>query len=212
MCAQFKVRTADASAVAQITQQLDIPAFMARVMVSRGIDSPEKARVFLHPNLERDWRNPYEIPGLAEVVDRLEIAVRNCKHILVFGDFDLDGISATTVMARGLQSLGARVTPFIPMRFDEGYGLSEASIERAKTYKPDVIVTVDCGIASKNEAVLLEKDGIELLITDHHEPADLVPENIPVADPKLDPSCESSVLAGVGVALKVIQALGARMG
>ena len=138
--------------------------------------------------------------------------MRSRKHVVVFGDFDLDGISATTVLTRGLRALGGFATPFIPRRFDEGYGLTAAAYERVKKLSPDFIVTVDCGIACKKEVAAILADGVGVAVSDHHEAADLVPEGIPVADPKMGPGCASSILAGVGVALKLVQALGARMG
>ena len=212
MPAKFNIRSADPAVVAALQQELGIPRFIAATMVARGIRTPEEARVFLSPSLERDWRDPYIIPGLAEAVDALEAAVRAGKHILVFGDFDLDGISSTAVMTRALRALGAaKVTPFIPLRFEEGYALTPPAMERAKKLAPDVIVTVDCGISCKHEVAQLTADGIEVIVTDHHEPSDLVPENVPVCDPKVG-DCPSAILAGVGVALKVIQALGARFG
>ena len=212
MPAQFNIRAAEAAKVARIQRELGLPRFVANTLVARGVDSPEEAHAFLQPSLERDWRNPYEIPGIAEVADALEAAIRARKHVVVFGDFDLDGISATTVLTRGLRALGGYATPFIPRRFDEGYGITQAAYERMKALSPDFVVTVDCGIACKHEVAEILKDGIEVAVTDHHEAADLVPEGIPVADPKLDERCKSAILAGVGVALKLVQILGSRMG
>ena len=213
MSAHFNILASDAAAVAWLQQELDLPHFMAAMLVARGIDTPEKAQVFMHPDLDRDWLDPYTIPGLQDAVDALEGAVRAGKRIAVFGDFDLDGISAATTMTRGLRSLGADAEPFIPHRNDEGYGITEAAIERLqRTIDPQVVVTVDCGIACKNEVALLRQRGVEVIITDHHEPFDLVPEQVPVCDPKLGENCPSSILAGVGVALKMVQCLGARFG
>lgn len=212
MSAQFNIRAADPVSVATLQSSLALPRMVAAVLVARGIRTPDEACEFLSPSLERDWLDPYLIPGLAQVADALEKAMRTGKHIVVFGDFDLDGISATTVLTRGLRALGAHATPFIPLRFDEGYGLTAAAFERLKLLGPDFIVTVDCGIACKEEAAAIVRAGVELAITDHHEPADLVPEGVPVADPKMDDSCESAILAGVGVALKLVQVLGGRFG
>ena len=116
------------------------------------------------------------------------------------------------MLTRGLRALGAQATPFIPLRFEEGYALSQAAITRACSFGPDFIVTVDCGIACKAEAAAVVEAGLGLAITDHHEPVDLVPEGVPVADPKCDANCPSSILAGVGVALKLVQVLGGRLG
>lgn len=212
MSAQFNIRAADPAVVARLQEELRLPHFIATTLVARGIETPESAREFLSPSLERDWLDPYLIPGLSDVADLVETSIKSSDHIVVFGDFDLDGISATATLTRGLRTLGARVTPFIPLRFDEGYGLSEAALERIFVMKPDLIITVDCGIACKHEAEIIKEAGVKLAITDHHEPVDLVPVDVPVADPKLDENCPSTILAGVGVALKLIQVLGGRLG
>lgn len=210
--AQFNIRAVDPAKTARVQQDLGLPRFVANTLVARGVDTSEAARAFLRPSLERDWRNPYDIPGLSQVADLLEEALRERRHVVVFGDFDLDGISATTVLTRGLRALGGFATPFIPRRFDEGYGVTMAAYERLKPLSPDLIVTVDCGIACKHEVAAILEDGVKVAVTDHHEAADLVPEGVPVADPKLDERCESAILAGVGVALKLVQILGSRMG
>ena len=212
MPAQFYIHEADPAATEVLRKTLGLPRFIAATLVARGISSPQEAGEFLRPSLARDWGNPYCIPGMDEVVGGLEAAVRSGKRIMVFGDFDLDGISSTAVLTRGLRELGGEVVPFIPRRPDEGYGITEAAIERLMKDEPDLLVTVDCGIACRNEVRLLKNRGVDVFITDHHEPADLVPEEVPVCDPKIDPDCSESILAGVGVALKLIQALGARFG
>lgn len=214
MAARFNIRAADPTAVSVLRRELGLPRFVATVLVARGIRDVASAQRFLEPSLDRDGHNPYIIPGLGDVVDALEAAVRRGDHIVVFGDFDLDGISATALLTRALRELGGTATPFIPHRFGEGYALTPEAMARlaAITPKPDFIVTVDCGIACKDIAAEIVRAGYGLAITDHHEPADLVPEGVPVADPKLDDECASSILAGAGVALKVVQALGGRFG
>ncbi|MEC4176060.1 single-stranded-DNA-specific exonuclease RecJ [Adlercreutzia sp. R7] len=212
MTAQFSIREADPAVVARLQHDLGLPRFIAATLVARGITTVRAAKRFLSPSLDRDWLNPYDIPGLADVADGLQAAMEAKKRIVVFGDFDLDGISATTVLTRGLRALGACAFPFIPRRFEEGYGITPAAFERARELAPDVIVTVDCGIACKHEVAAIVEAGVEVYITDHHEAADLVPENVCVADPKMEPGCPSAILAGVGVALKLVQMLGARMG
>lgn len=212
MAAQFHVASVDPAFVSSLQQEFGLPRFVAHTMAAHGVEDLDAARAFLSPDLERDWRNPYEIPDMQRAADRIEEAIRAQRRILVFGDFDLDGISATTVLTRGLRALGADAVPLIPKRFEEGYGLTPAAIARAKTYDPALIVTVDCGISCKEEVRAVLEDGIDVVVTDHHEPGALVPEGVPVADPKCDPACESAILAGVGVALKMVQALGGRLG
>ena len=120
MPAQFNIHAADQASVVRLQHDLSLPRFIAATLVARGVKTVEDAQTFLHPSLERDWLNPYDIPGIAEVADALEEALRARKHVVVFGDFDLDGISATTVLTRGLRALGGFATPFIPLRFEEG--------------------------------------------------------------------------------------------
>lgn len=211
MNARINLATVDEAVVNLLATTLDLPNFIAATLASRGIDTPEKAEAFLHPALETDWQDPYLIDGMDAAVDRIAQAIRNEEYILVYGDFDLDGVSATTLMTRGLRACGARVTPFIPLRFEEGYGLSDASIERVATYGPNLVVTVDNGIAAQREVQILLDRGIDVVITDHHEPADLVPVGVPVVDPKCSDN-PSAILAGAGVALKVMQAVGSRFG
>ncbi len=212
MSAQFKVNAADPHVVARLRERFGLPEFIATIMAGRGVVSDEQAERFLHPSLDRDWREPYEMPGIGPVVDALEAAIRDRRHIVVFGDFDVDGVSATTVLTRGLRALGGYATPFIPRRFDEGYALTDAAYQRVKQLAPELIVTVDCGIACRDEVEAILADGVDVVITDHHEPSELCPKGVPLVDPKTDPNCPSSILAGVGVALKVVQALGGRFG
>jgi len=213
MSARFNIHPADSAAIDRLQQEFDLPRFIAATLVARGLSSPDDVRKFLTPSLERDWRNPYEIPHMQELVDGLASIIRQGRRIVVFGDFDLDGISSTVTLTRGLRELGAKVEPFIPHRSDEGYGLTEAAIARMReTLAPECVITVDCGISCRDEVTLLKSAGIQVFITDHHEAGEAVPQGVPVVDPKAHAGCPSAILAGVGVALKVIQAVGGRLG
>ncbi len=203
----------DAELAATLSRELAVAPLVARIMVAHGIPSVEEAERFLTPSLERDWADPLIIPGMAGVANRVERAVRTGESIAVFGDFDVDGITSTCLLTEGLRALGATVYPFIPHRFDEGYGISEAALDRVvAACAPSLIVTVDNGIAAKSEVAYLRERGIDLAVTDHHEPSDAVPEGIPLTDPKLEAQGPSRELAGAGVALKLVQVLGARFG
>ena len=197
----------------ELSAGLGIPGLVARIMVAHGITSIEEGQLFLTPSLDRDWADPLVIPGMAVVVDRVERAIRSHERIAVFGDFDVDGITSTCLLTEALRSFGANVMPFIPHRFDEGYGLSRAALDRVNELaRPQLIVTVDNGIAAKEEASYLESLGIDLVVTDHHEPSDQVPRGVPLTDPKLEDEGPSRELAGAGVALKLVQVLGERLG
>lgn len=215
MTAQFKFRAKEPienlrAKATKLANELSIPNFMARVLVARGIEDAKEATDFMNPSLDRDWRNPYEIKDLYEAVSIIEAAIKAKKRIVIYGDFDVDGITSTTVMTRAIRDLGGTALPFIPSRFAEGYGLSEDALNRVKELNGDLLVTVDCGISCKEEVEFAKQLGLDVVITDHHEAGANIPEGVPVVDPKADDGNPSAILAGVGVALKVVQALGAR--
>ena len=121
---RWKILGADAGAEEALVSELGVSPLVARVMVARGLADVEEARRFLAPSLERDWVDPLAIPGMAEATDRVMGAIARGETIAVFGDFDVDGMSATCILTLGLRHFGAKVSPFIPHRFGEGYGLS----------------------------------------------------------------------------------------
>lgn len=197
----------------RLASALGVAPLVARIMVAHGIGGVEEGRLFLTPSLERDWADPLIIPGMAEVAVRVERAVRDGEVIAVFGDFDVDGITSTCLLTEALRQLGACVHPFIPHRFEEGYGLTAQALDRVvEACEPSLVITVDNGIAARDEVVALAGRGIDIVVTDHHEPSDLVPVGIPVTDPKMVDESPSRELAGAGVALKLVQILGERLG
>jgi len=200
----------DAAVVASLATGLGISQVTAQVLAARGITSVDAARAFLSPSLTRDWPETDAIPGLVEAADRVATAVRAGERIVVFGDFDLDGISAAATAALGLKALGADVAATVPHRFREGYGLTPAANERLVAMRPDLVVTVDCGISGGQEVAWLRERGIDVVVTDHHEAGECVPEGVPVADPKLIPN--GPELAGAGVALALVRAVGECLG
>ncbi|MDO9556742.1 MAG: single-stranded-DNA-specific exonuclease RecJ [Coriobacteriia bacterium] len=207
----WSVVPADDATVRALAAGLGISPVTARVLTSRGLTDIESADRFMSPSLDRDWSAPDLIPGMSEVADRVAQAVRANERMLVFGDFDLDGISSAAVTSIGLRAMGANVSATVPHRFKEGYGLTGASIERIVGLSPDLVITVDCGISSAAEIALLAERGIETVVTDHHEPGEGVPVG-PVANPKLQSDAPFSEFAGAGVALKLVQAVGDRLG
>lgn len=197
----------------RLVDELGLPPLVARVLAARGVTDPRAAREFLSPSLERDWADPLCIPGMADAVERVGRALDDRETIAVFGDFDVDGMTSTCLLTLALRRMGADVHPFIPHRFGEGYGLSREALARVReACDPSLVVTVDNGIASAREIEWLVAEGIDVVVTDHHEPSDLVPSGVPVTDPKLSCDCPSRELAGVGVALKLVCELGGRRG
>ncbi len=210
---RWSVLACDAEAERRLAGELDVPPLVARVLVARGLTDPASARAFLTPSLERDWADPLLIPGMEGAVSRLSRALDRHETIAVFGDFDVDGLSSTALLTLALRRMGGEVSPFIPHRFGEGYGLSREALARVRAAcSPDLLVTVDNGIASAREVDWLVGQGVDVVVTDHHEPADLVPAGVPVTDPKLADDGPSRELAGAGVALKLVCELGRRRG
>ncbi|MEY8436872.1 single-stranded-DNA-specific exonuclease RecJ [Atopobiaceae bacterium 24-176] len=210
---RWRVLEANPAVEQAIRQAFGVPALVARVFAARGYTDLDAVERLLTPSLERDWRDPSELPGMTEAADRVERAVRSGETIAVFGDFDVDGMSSASLLTLALRDLGATVSAFIPRRFEEGYGLSAAALNRVvDSCSPDLIVTVDNGIASAAEVAAAVERGIDVVVTDHHEPGSLVPQGVPVTDPKLDTDCPSRDLAGAGVALKLVCELGRRLG
>lgn len=197
-----------------LEHELSVSPIFARILSSRGLNDVASAQRFLHPALERDWKSPLLLPGMKDAAERVVTAINNRERICVFGDYDLDGISATALTLRGLRGCGGLVEAILPRRLEDGYGLTPAAVERILAKKPSLVVTVDCGISAAPEIELLRKAGLDVVVTDHHEPGDLMPTGIPLANPKLDPaySSDGSQLAGAGVALKLVQAVCRAMG
>ncbi len=201
---------ADAGAVTRLAAETGLSAITARILLSRGVSTPERVRAFLDPSLHRDWPKTSAIAGMADAAARVAAAIERGERIVVFGDFDLDGISAAATATLGLRALGGAVEAIVPHRFSEGYGLSEAALNRVIDMRPDLVVTVDCGISNAREVEMLRDRGIDTVITDHHEPGSGVPADVPVADPKL--TDDGPPLAGAGVALALIRAVGEEIG
>jgi single-stranded-DNA-specific exonuclease len=203
----------DGAAVAALSVEADLSRTLARMLIERGITDPLAAAAFLEPDLEREWRSPELLHGMPEAADAVAAAVRAGKRIVVFGDFDVDGVTAAALTATGLKALGGTGTVIVPDRFKDGYGLTASSVARIRKTAPDLVITVDCGISGGVEVAELVAAGIDVVVTDHHEPGDAVPQGVPVADPKLGGEhAPFTELAGVGVALKLIAAVGARLG
>lgn len=210
---RWTVPPSDERSERALAAELGIAPLLARVLVARGHADPDDARAFLEPSLDASWEDPLLIPGMGDAADRLERALDAGETIAVFGDFDVDGMTSACLLTLALRELGGAVHPFIPHRFGEGYGLSREALARvAESCDPDLLVTVDNGIAAANEVAWLAESGVDVVVTDHHEPADLVPVGVPVVDPKLSCTCPSRELAGAGVALKLVCELGRRRG
>lgn len=208
----WSVREIEPGLAEELSKVTGLSVVLCRILAGRGVTTPDAVQRFIEPDLSRDWLDPFLIPGMEDGARRIASAIARKERIAVFGDFDLDGISSAALLARGLSAFGADVEATVPNRFVEGYGLSDASIERVLALHPALIVTVDCGVSAAAEVAGIRAAGVDVVVSDHHEPGEDVPSGIPVVNPKLDPACGSFSLAGAGVALKLLQATGSLLG
>jgi single-stranded-DNA-specific exonuclease len=195
-----------------LTRELGVSPVTARLLCIRGMGAIDDARRFLTPRLE-DLHDPFALADMAIAVDRILAAIAAKERIAIHGDYDVDGVTSTVILRRALELLGADVVHFIPERLRDGYGLQPATIDRLHGDGVHLIISVDCGIRADEAAARARELGIDLIITDHHEPAAALPKALAVINPKRhDCSYPDKNLAGVGVALKLVQALCGRTG
>lgn len=200
------VRESDHQLVKTLENELKITPLVASMLINRGLDTVDSARYFLFG--KGQFHDPYLLKGMDLAVNRIREAIENQEPILIFGDYDADGVSSTTVLMVTLKELGANVQFYIPNRFTEGYGPNEPAFRRAAESGIKLIITVDTGISAVNEAVIAKELGLDLIITDHHEPGPVLPEAFAIIHPKLPDSIYPfRELAGVGVAFKLAHAL-----
>jgi len=194
----------------ELAAALNLHPTVARLLCLRGLSAPEVAARFLTPSLDH-LHDPFLLTDLHKAVERIEQAVARKEQIAIHGDYDVDGITSTVILRRALEMLGGSVVHFIPERLRDGYGLQAAAIERLHAEGVRLIVSVDCGIRASDAARRARELGVDLIITDHHEPEGTLPSALAVINPKRhDCSYPDKNLAGVGVALKVVQALCSR--
>jgi single-stranded-DNA-specific exonuclease len=196
-----------------VTPQADealakFPPILKQIVFNRGFASDAEARAFLRaePNSNTD---PFQMIGMRATVDRICYALQHNEPIAIYGDYDVDGVTATALLVQALGALGADVRGYIPNRFDEGYGLNKEALDSLKADGVKLVITVDCGIRSPDEALHAQTIGLDLIISDHHHPDG---ENIPPALAVINPKQHGDVypdkdLAGVGIAYKIIEAL-----
>ncbi len=204
-------RRIDPAVVRAITAEINLPEVVAQILINRGINSPAAARLFFEAKT-RDLCDPFLMSDMECAVDRVVLALNRCENIIIHGDYDVDGITAVSMLYLFLRDLGGQVSYYIPDRQQEGYGLSMAGIEEAKRRSANLIISVDCGITSVSEIELARQLGIDAIISDHHEPGPVLPHAFAILDPKrADCPYPFKELAGVGVAYKLAQGISRRM-
>ena len=184
------------------------PPILRQILFNRGICSDVEARSFLKAEPNADT-NPLQLTGMQATVDRIHFALEHNEPIAIYGDYDVDGVTATALLVQALEGLGANVRGYIPNRFDEGYGLNKDALDSLKADGVKLVITVDCGIRSPDEALHAQTIGLDLVISDHHHPDGLnLPPALAIINPKQhgDPYPDKD-LAGVGIAYKIAEAL-----
>jgi len=186
---------------------LQIPAPIANILVKRKLSDPNKLQDFIHPDYERLY-DPFLMDHMHLAVDRIVSALENGDNILIYGDYDVDGVTSVSILYDSLHQLGGKVTFFIPDRSHEGYGVSSSAIKKAAKRNVKLIISVDCGITANEEVQIAASYGIDFIVCDHHEPVGEVPNALAVLDPKKK-NCTYPFreLAGCGVAFKLLQGL-----
>jgi len=209
---KWEVLPCDDVAAARLATDLDIAPIVARLLCQRGISEPDLATRFLNPSLDH-LHDPMALADMGAAVNRILAAIANKERIAIHGDYDVDGVTSTVILRRALELLGADVVHFIPERLRDGYGLQPAAIERLHAGGVALVVSVDCGIRGADAGRRARELGVDLIITDHHEPDAELPPAVAVINPRrTDCSYPDKYLAGVGVALKLVQALCRRTG
>ncbi len=205
---QWQIAAFDAKTADELARSCGIPRLLALMLLLRGVDTPEDARAFLRPSLQQ-LSCPFELDGMRAAVERVRAAKSRNESVLVFGDYDVDGVAATAILAQGLRRFGIeRVGCDMPDRFTEGYGLMPEHVEKAKEEGYSLLITVDNGISAHAAAARARAVGLDLIITDHHALDATLPDAVAVVNPKRGPSDHATaMIAGAGVAFKLALAL-----
>ena len=197
--------------VKEISEKFNVSELLATVLLNRNIIKDEDVKLFLNPT-RKDFHDPYLMPDMEKAVNRIITAIDKKEKTIIYGDYDVDGITSITVLSKFLKERNLNVGAYIPNRLEEGYGLNKKAIKKIADEGYKLIITVDCGISGTEEIDYAYSLGMEVIITDHHEPLEVLPKALAVIDCKRkDNKYPFNSLAGVGVAFKLIQAIGIRL-
>lgn len=207
MAKRWRIHSHDSGHIAALQRAAGVPAVVAQLLICRGIHDPASARAFLAPRLS-ELRDPDLLPGCAAAAEHVHRFAQSGRRIMIYGDYDVDGMTGTALLWQCLKLLGATASYYIPHRVDEGYGLSGEAIASRTFDDVGLMITVDCGIGNVQEVALATERGIDVIVTDHHEPGPVLPEARAIVHPRLAGSdYPFGGLSGSGVALKLAWAL-----
>ena len=206
---KWQIYETDENKINKISEKYNINKLLATILINRDIK--ENIEIFLNPT-RKNFHNPFLMPDMEIAVERIIKSIDKKEKIIIFGDYDVDGITSITVLKSFLEDRGIYVDSYIPNRLEEGYGLNKAAIDEIAKKEYDLMITVDCGISGIEEIEYANSLGIETIVTDHHEVGDKLPKALAVVDAKRkDNQYPCRDLAGVGVVFKLIQAIGMRL-
>ncbi len=204
---RWRIRPHDPDGISRLGREAGVSSVVAQLLICRGICDPSAAKEFLDPKIS-GLRDPELLPGLTAAADRIHAAVAAGKQITIYGDYDADGMTATAILLGCFQLMGAKADFYVPHRIDEGYGLNDEALRTLAERGSQMVITVDCGIASVSEARTARELGLELIITDHHEMAAELPDAAAIVHPRLPGhNYPFAGLSGAGVAFKLAWAL-----
>lgn len=210
---KWEYKDVDEEKVKKIQEKFNVSNLLATVLVNRDITDEKEIEVFLNPT-RNDFHDPYLMPDMKIAVERIITAINNQEKVIIYGDYDVDGITSITVLKKFLKTCGLDAGYYIPNRLNEGYGLNKAAIDKIKEDGYTLIITVDCGISGIEEIEYANSLGIETIVTDHHEPMEVLPPAVAVVDLKRkdNTTYPFNSLAGCGVVFKLTQAIGMKLG
>ena len=212
MSKKWQIYQVNEKEIEELQDKYKMNKLLATILSNRGIVEEEQIEKFLNPK-RNDFYDPYGMPDMKITVERIIKAIENQEKTIIYGDYDVDGITSVTVLKSFLKERGLDVGVYIPNRLDEGYGLNKTAVEKIAQEGYTLMITVDCGISAIEEVQYANDLGIETLITDHHEPGEEIPKALAVVDAKRkDNKYQCRNLAGVGVVFKLIQAISMRLG
>ena len=207
MTKRWRIQPHDAARIAQLERSAGVSAVVAQLLIARGIHDAHSARDFLDAKLV-SLRDPELLPGVEHAAERIHQAIEARQRIVIYGDYDADGMTSTAILFRCLTLLGADVRYYVPCRLEEGYGLNVEALSKLAADGAQLVITVDCGIASVAEAAHAGEIGLPLIVTDHHEMADDLPAAEAIVHPRLPGhSYPFGGLCGAGVAFKLAWAI-----
>lgn len=212
MIKKWEYYNVDEKRAEYIAKKFNINILVAEIIANREIGSDEDIRIFLNPT-RKDFHDPFLFNDMEKAVSRILLAIEQKEKVIIYGDYDVDGITSTSVLKKFLEERNLHVGTYIPNRLNEGYGLNKVAIEKIAKDGYKLIITVDCGISGIEEIDYAKEMGIETIVTDHHETLDILPNAIAIIDAKRkDNKYPFRGLAGVGVVFKLIQALSIKLG